>query len=261
MLIDCNAYVGHWPFRQLQNNTCRELLERMEKQGVSKAVVSNLNGVFYKNTQHANRELYDEIRSDRRFAKRIIPFAVINPAYSGWKNDFEICRNELGMKGIRLHPVHHRYGLDHPSCIELVKMARDFNLPVALSLRLVDARTSSWLDVEEEWALEDIVPILKAVPDAKFLILNVAGSTALDSGSQATFDQSAVLMDTSGRNIADLGRLIARFGREKFAFGTHAPLLDDFTGLLRIEALRENEADTKTKDLLRAGNIARFLGL
>lgn len=233
----------------------------MDAQGVDISVVSNLNGVFYKNTQHANQELHDEIRSDKRFAERIVPFAVIDPVYSGWRTDFETCRNKLNMKGIRLHPIYHRYELDHPACIELVQMARDHNLPVALSLRLVDSRTSSWLDVEREWSLKDVIPIIKAVPDAKYLILNVAGSTTLTPEEQTLFDQSNVLMDTSGRNIADLAQLIDRFGKEKFAFGTHAPLLDDVTGLLRIEALRENEADTGTKNLLRSGNIRRFLKL
>jgi len=30
---------------------------------------------------------------------------------------------------------------------------------------------------------------------------------------------------------------------------------------LRIESLRENEADEKTKDLFRSGNIKRMLGI
>ena len=259
MLIDCNSYVGHWPFRQLRDNTCSGLLERMDACGVAVSVVSNLNGVFYKNTQHANQELYDEIFSDKRFGKRIVPFSVINPAYSGWKKDFEICRTRLGMKGIRLHPLYHRYQLDHPACVELVRMARDHNLPLALSLRLVDARTSSWLDIEQEWALKDLFPLFNAVPDAAYLILNVANSTALREEEQTLFNKTNIILDTSGRNISDLGQLLGQFGKEKFAFGTHAPLLDYYTGLLRIEALQENEADSETKDLLRSGNIKRFL--
>jgi hypothetical protein len=70
MLIDINAHVGHWPFKQLKYNTCAALLERMNKFGVDISVVSNLNGVFYKDTQAANEELYDEIKSGKRFAGR-----------------------------------------------------------------------------------------------------------------------------------------------------------------------------------------------
>ena len=68
-------------------------------------------------------------------------------------------------------------------------------------------------------------------------------------------------MDTSGRNMANLGEMMLKFGPEKFAFGTHSPILDYRTGLLRVESLRENEADEKTKELLRSGNIKRLLNL
>ena len=84
MLLDINAYVGHWPFKQLQYNTCDALLDRMNKFGVDVSAVSNLNGIFYKNTQSANKELYDEIKSNRRFRDRFVPFAVINPIYAGF---------------------------------------------------------------------------------------------------------------------------------------------------------------------------------
>jgi hypothetical protein len=51
------------------------------------------------------------------------------------------------------------------------------------------------------------------------------------------------------------------YGKDRFAFGTQAPLLDDLTGLLRIESLRDNEADTATKERLRSGNIESFVRL
>lgn len=80
MYIDINAYVGHWPFMRRKYNTCKELIGRMNQFGVDISVISNLNGLFYKNTQSANEELYDELRSDKRFADRFIPFAVIIPS-------------------------------------------------------------------------------------------------------------------------------------------------------------------------------------
>jgi len=66
--------------------------------GIQISVISNLNGIFYKNTQSANEELYNELRSDRRFKDRLIPLAIINPIYVGWNDDFEISVSEMGMK-------------------------------------------------------------------------------------------------------------------------------------------------------------------
>lgn len=89
----------------------------------------------------------------------------------------------------------------------------------------------------------------------------MANSTLLAEEDTALLEDTDLLIDTSGRNILDLGELIRTFGKNKFAFGTHAPILDDVTGLLRIESLTADEADKVTKDLMRSGNAKRMLGL
>ena len=261
MLVDINSYVGHWPFRQLNYNTCGTLIKRMNTFGVDVSVISNLNGILYQNTQPANEELYKEMETDRMYRDRLIPFAVINPIYAGWKNDIEVCTKEYGMRGIRLYPKYHGFELSNPSCIELVKFARDRGLPVALSLRMADSRPSSWLDLDRasEWNLSDIIPIVKEVPDAKYLILNVANSTRLSDEETKLLKSANILLDTSGRAMNSLNDLLDVFGKEKFAFGTHSPILDYLTGRLRIEALKDVEASKEAKEMLRAGNAKSFL--
>jgi uncharacterized protein len=261
MLLDINAYVGHWPFMRLKNNTCETLLQKMNQYGVNMSVISNLNGIFYKNTQSANEELYDEIHADKLFGDRFIPFAIINPIYAGWKDDLDICADKFRFKGIRLYPLYHDYELTDPSCIELVKSSRDRNLVVAFTLRMVDSRPRSWMDIQKEWSLKDIIPILKAVPDARYMILNVANSTELNDEETTRIKNATLVLDTSGRNISNLGDLMKKFGKEKFSFGTHSPILDYVTGRLRIESLREAEADEATKEMLRSGNAKRILGV
>jgi len=261
MLVDINANVGHWPFTQVKYNTCKLLVERMNRFGVNISAVSNMNGIFYKNTQSANEELYEEIKSDRLFSSRIIPFAIINPIYAGWRDDLEKCHRKLGMKGIRLYPLYHDYELTDPSCIELVKNARDRGLPVALTLRMVDSRQRSWMDISKEWDMKNIVSIVKEVPDAKYLILNIANQMDLTAEETKLLKKAEIVFDTSGRSLTDLGELLGQLGKGKFAFGTHSPILDYLTGMLRIESLRESEADEQTKEMLRSGNAKRILGI
>jgi len=261
MLIDINANIGHWPFRQTDCNTCETLIKRMDKHGIDVSVVSNMNGIFYKDTQASNEELHKEINADQRFRDRFIPFAIINPIYAGWKRDLDICTSKMGIKGIRMYPLYHDYELTHPSCIELVKIARDKGLVVALTLRMVDSRSRSWMDINKEWDLEDVIPIIKEVPDAKYLVLNIANGIHVNDEDTELFKNSDMVFDTSGRNIYNLSELINKFGKEMFAFGTHSPILDYLTGLLRIESLRESEADEETKELLRSGNAKRILGM
>ena len=277
MLLDINAYVGHWPFKQLQYNTCEKLLDRMNKYSVDLSVVSNLNGVFYKNTQSANEELFEELNSESRFKSRfkssLIPFAVINPIYAGWRDDLEECVTSMGMKGIRVYPQYHDYDITDPSFIELVRIARDKGLPVAIDIRMVDSRQRSWMDIPvfvpgektdiifKEWQLKNIIPIIKEVPDAKYIILNIANGLRLDDEETELIKKADILFDTSGRSMSDLPDLLKKFGREKFAFGTHSPILDYLSGHLRIEYMNDSEADEETKEMLRSGNAIRMLGI
>jgi hypothetical protein len=117
------------------------------------------------------------------------------------------------------------------------------------------------MDVSKEWELKDVVPILRAVPDAKFFVLNLANSLKLNDEDAACLKKADVLFDTSGREIRNLHELLGQFGKDRFAFGTHSPILDYVTGLLRIDAMRENEADFNTKELLKSGNARRMLGI
>lgn len=267
MLVDINAYVGHWPFKQLKYNTCEALLNRMDRFGVNKSVVTNLNGIFYKNTQPGNLELYQEIQTKKSYKDRLIPFAIINPIYPAWKNDFDKCV-KMGMKGIKLYPQYHDYELTDSSCIELVKMARNHGLIVGLTMRMVDSRQRSWMDIEQvagtsksEWALKDLIPIIKEVPDARYFILNLANSLQLNEEDTHLINKGKILFDSSGRIISDMGQSLKTFGKDKFAFGTHSPILDYLTGLLRIESLRPEEADEETKEFLRSGNALKMLDL
>jgi uncharacterized protein len=258
MLIDINANIGHWPFQQTDFNSCKELLACMNNFGTDISVVSNMNGIFYKNTQASNEELHKDLMSDRRFNSRFIPFAIINPLYAAWKHDLNLCINKMGMKGIRLYPVYHDYELTNASCIELVKMARDSGLIVAFTLRMFDPRgPRHWMDTNIQWGIRDVIPIIKEVPDAKYFILN-AGNIQLNENESGLFKNTELLVDTSGR-VSSLANQIGTYGAEKFAFGTHSPVLDYLTGLLRIESLRDEEADEVTKNLLRSENARKIL--
>lgn len=268
MLIDINAYVGHWPFMQLKYTTCDALHERMSKFGVDISVISNLNGIFYKNTQSANEELFEEIKSKAKFRDRFIPFAVINPIYAGWRDDLDVCINKYGFKGVRIYPKYHNFEIQDPACIELVKRVRDYGLPVAFNFRMDDSRQRSWMDISNlkdnvirEWNLKNILPIIKAVPDAKYMILNFANAATLNADEMALIKNADLLFDTSGRTITNMSDFLKNYGSDKFAFGTHSPILDYLTGLLRIESLSPGEADDTIKEMLRSGNAKKLLSI
>jgi hypothetical protein len=275
MRVDVHAYLGHWPFRKLPGNTCDALLARMNRYGVDLSVVGNIHGIFYKNTQAANEELAEWVRPHHA---RLLPFAVVNPTYAGWKRDLEVCRKQLGMKGVRLYPQYHDYKPGDAACAEAVRAATELGMPVAFSLRLIDDRQRSWLDIDKELSLEEMAAVAEAVPRARIIVLHAMISarpfnrTATDDEKRQEraleiLKQADVLFDTVyasgcgvvGPNAYDLPAAIERYGRDKFAFGTASPFREYVSPFLRIEVMKE--ADAATKELLWSGNAQRFLKL
>lgn len=261
MLIDANAHIGHWPFRHREYNTCETLIGRMDEFGVDKAMISNLSACLYKNTQTANADLVREIHSARHFIDRFLPLGVINPLYGGWKDDVKICHEEYGVKGIKIYPKYHGYAIDDSICIELVEMAHERGMVIAIPLRVVDSRPSSWLDIMEEFTLTEILMLISKVPDAKFLIQNVSQSSQLTDEEIKLVRSTSTVMDTSGRKIDKLGSWLKTMGEDVFCFGSHSPILDYCTGLLRIESLTIDEANEAIKEKLKSGNIQKLLDI
>lgn len=265
MWIDINAYTGHWPYKQLENSTLSGLLQRMDRFGIDRAVVANLSALHYKNTQPANEELLEELDANPKYKKRLHPFAVINPAYPGWEADLQKCAAK-GMKGVRIYPQYHDYAPGDKVCVELAKKCREMGLPIALTVRMVDSRQRSWLDIPHvagtaigEWTLRNFMPLIRAVPEASFFILNIANGFGVDEQDVPLLKKPNILFDTSGRSLQFMPDLIRQFGAAKFAFGSHSPILDYVTGMLRIDSLKDTEASSEEKRQMRAGNALRFL--
>ena len=122
-------------------------------------MVANINGVFYKNTQPANEELAEAMKS---FPGRFVPYAVINPSYPDWEYDLEVCHTQLKTKGLRLYPQYHDYRLTDHRLAKLLELSRSLRLPVAFSRWLVDDRQRSWMDIGGELKLDNLV--LRSIP-------------------------------------------------------------------------------------------------
>ena len=134
-MIDVNAYLGHFAFRQLRHNTADGLLRLMDRNGIERAAVSSAASITYRNAQAGNEELAAEVKGH---GDRFIPIAVINPAYAGALDDLRTCREEFGMRGLRLYPSWHNYQLTDPSCVELVNAAAAAGMSISIPLRVED---------------------------------------------------------------------------------------------------------------------------
>jgi len=256
MIVDTNAYLGYFAFRQLRHNTAAELLRMMDDKGIEKAMVSSSSAITYRNTQPANEAMAEEVKGHR---DRLIPFAVINPFYAGWQDDLKICHEEFGMKGVRLYPKWHNYALSDRCLLDLIHQATERKMIVSIPLRVEDYRQRSWLVDVPDVPLAEIVDLVKACPQARFILLNGRGYTGSPLGKKDNDLPANYYIEISrvSATLADeLGTLVSRLGPERVVFGTGIPFKYPDPSLVKMEVL---DAPPEVKEKIRGGNAARLL--
>jgi predicted TIM-barrel fold metal-dependent hydrolase len=255
-LIDANAWLGHYPFRAVPDNTAEGLLRLMDRHGIEQAVVSSLHCVFYSDAHSGNEELARWLKPHR---DRLIPCATLSPAYPGWQQDLRQCRDEWEMRALRLFPSHHRFSLAAPQCIEMVRAATQRGMHVAIPLRLEDRRQQHWMDQAADVSLADVAGLARACPQANIVVLEAIGvessSFVTDpalAGAQVFFEFSrmaTVLQRT-------IPTLLDRLGPQRVVFGTGMPLKIPGPAVLKLALL---DAPPAVKAQLAAGNIERLI--
>lgn len=256
MIFDVNMYLGSYPFRKITNTTAPELVALMDKFGIAKGCVATLNGVFYHDVMDGNYELLEEIKG---YEDRLVPFAVINPTYAEAKNDLVKCVEELGFKGIRLHPKHHFYNLTDPECVDLLKYCAEKKIPVHIPLQIEDLRQAHKLDVCTMVQPAEILEAAKLVPDVTIILSNAylhAFAPALKECENIYYDIGRIdnLYQTSFNTVLDA------VGVEKIVFGSGAPTNYIGVDLIKLMTLKDtNGMSDEDVEKIASGNLLKLV--
>lgn len=234
MLIDVNAYIGHWAFRQLRYNTAEALVRLMDKKKIDKAVVASINGVLYKNVHSANEEL---ARETKPFRDRLIPVATLNPMYADWQEDLRKCADDLGLQGIRLYPQYHGYRLTGSKGLEIIDAATELGWPVQVPMTLVDRRQRHRWDMAEDISPAEFEEAINLRPQTKWIILNSYRINPDNIMKKANYliDIANPYYQTLLRK--EIPKLIKNAGSKHIAFGTDMPFRIPDAAILKFELL------------------------
>lgn len=258
MILDANAYLGHFAFRPLRHNTAESLLRLMDAKHIDRAVVSSASAITYRNPQAGNEELFAEVKSRR---DRFIPFAVLNPFYAGWQDDLKICQEDLGMSGLRLYPKWHNYQLSDRCCLDLANAATERRMVISIPVRVEDNRQRSWLANVPDVPLAELAALVKLCPKARFVFLNGLGYARSPLGRQDNGLPANYLLEISRLSALlenELGQLLTNLGAARLVFGTGMPFNYPDPALLKLEVLAASQED---KAKISGQNLAQWLGI
>lgn len=255
MIIDLNAYLGHYPFQQLRYNTAEKMVALMDRNGVSHAVVSSLHSVFYRDVHRGNEELMLELE---KFRGRLTPVATVNPRYVGWEADLEEAVGRWKMRAVTLVPEHHGYRLTDQHGRAALKKISGYGLPLVLTQRFEDRRQRHEWDRAEDLTFAPVAEVARTHPELKILFVNwigLEGKRLVEAGLKGR-----CLIDFARLDVvlgATVPKLIDALGADAVGFGSHMPFNYVGPSLVKLANLETLRADDHEEIAWR--NAARFL--
>jgi hypothetical protein len=165
------------------------------------------------------------------------------------------------MKGLRLYPKWHNYALTDRCCLDLIDAATERGMLISIPFRAEDNRQRTWLvDVKDVTAAE-IVPLVKAKPKAKFLLLGGVGFSGSPLGNPKSGLPANYWIEISRLSAVvdnEIGKLVGTLGADRVVFGTGMPFNAPDPSLVKMEVAGLGKED---KEKIFAKNAARLLAL
>ena len=176
--FDATCFVGSWPFYELEMQTLGDLRALHEKRGITGGLVSSLNSIFYN----------DPMQSEEALAKALLgqdayrQVSVVNPMLPAWKYTLPQFAKAHPIAGVRVVPGIHGYSLTCPEMQELADFLTREGLPLFISARMEDYR-STYLIVPQDIPMDEMIGFIEKKPK-----LTVVVSTAYPNEMEALRD-------------------------------------------------------------------------
>jgi uncharacterized protein len=242
-MIDVNVSLSRWPFRRLPGDDTAGLVARLSKRNVTRAWTGSFDGIFHKDISSVNDRLADDCR--RHGPAMLMPFGSINPRLPDWHEDLRRCHEEHKMRGIRLHPNYHGYGLKDSVFAELLHLATTRHLVVQLALSMEDERTQHPLMRVPRVDISPLPDLLKSEPEARVVVLNtdvrheLEQSPELLASGNVYFDLSMV------EGVGGVAHLAEKISIRRLLFGSNYPLFYFESALLKVRESMFTNTDSQ----------------
>lgn len=268
MIFDYVASVGSFPFRRVPHSDADGLLRLMDKEGVSMALVSALEGVLYRNVQAANELLAERLKGR---GDRLVGAAWVNPAYPEAARDARLCLTEMGMRALRLLPGYHVYSLANASADgafrEVMSVAAEHKAPVSIAFEVEDPRQRHPLVQALAPSAAEVAEVIRAFPEVSFVLERVRTADA-HCVAEALPEAANWHVEMSGRFLSvdsdapgpptGLRPLLQLYGPDRLLFGSDMPLHYPRVALFKLDALDLGGEDLEK---VSSGNALGLLGL
>ena len=253
-MIDCAAYVGGYPFRELPHPDPGVLVRVLAREGLSAAWVGYLPAPWQRDPAAANEALFSLLSPHREV---LSPAPVVRPDWPRWERTLRDVV-EQGAPAVRAYPMHWGMGPHDPSMRALALACGELGVPLVLTVRFEDLRQRSALDVAGDLSAAHVRTLARAGERVR-LVVTGAGRELLEEAhwSLTPDEQRRVYWDFAwiwGPPEDHFAHLVRTIGAERFVYGTHWPLRLTQNARANLDLLPDSMRDARITD---AATIAR----
>lgn len=236
---------GHYGINPVGTGKADDLIARMDKAGLDKAVVLTA-ATSPDQVIPANNWAIELKESEPRF----IPFGTIHPDFD--RNEEELDRLEQnGIKGLKFHSDFQGFRMDDSSLFEVMEMVQDRFICMF--------HVGDTLPPDENPSCPiKMAALRKAFPKPVMIAAHMGGYQHWNYALEHLADSGVYVDCSSVLDFVDddmLGRLFSEFPRDRILFGSDYPLFD---ASLEIQSMsrRLGLSDSQMDDLLKqAGQL------
>jgi hypothetical protein len=227
MILDINAFAGHWPFSPVRGDL-PAVRASLRELGVERIFVSPLDAVWCRNPHLANAAL------DHSAAplEDVWPVPVLDPTVATWRAELARAAAQPRVRLVRLLPTYSPYALT--AADTLLRALAEAGLGALVQTRLEDPRSQHPLAPVKDLPAAEVAGAAARHPD-----LTVILGGARTGEIRALREQLRALphfyADVSQADGLDAVRLLVEEGlADKLLFGSHAPFFIPHAALARV---------------------------
>jgi len=223
-MIDCAAYIGGYPFRQLPHPDPDVLVRVLAREGLSGAWVGWLPAPWQRDPLAGNDALFAALEPHRA---TLHPAPVVRPDWPRWEQTLRDVVDR-GARAIRAYPMHWGMGPHDQSMRRLALACGEAEVPLLLTVRFEDLRQRSPLDVAGDLTGPHLRALARAGERVR-LVVTGAGMELLEETHWGLTpdEQRRIHWDFAwiwGPPEDHFAHLLRTIGAERFVYGTHWPL-------------------------------------
>lgn len=227
MIIDINAYTGHWPSHPVAGALDR-VRASLTEYGVERICVSPLDAAWCRNPHRFNDDLYAASGA----TDDVFPVPVLDPTIATWRDELERAKAQPRVRLVKLLPAYSGYDLDFAS--DLFTSLAGAGLGVIVQTRLEDPRRQHPLAQVPDVPAAEIADAAERHPDL-LVIIGGPRTGEIRALKDRLLDLPNLYADVSQSDGMDAVKVLVEDGlRDKLLFGTHAPLFIPYSAVSRV---------------------------